>query len=661
VIRPGRRTLLFLLGAWLLFAIPFVAVGANDVEDFYTAVTTTKIVIDSMFGGASPFWSMDSALGVPQPFRFHFITDPLSPLCHVWDCAQVLRLSAALHVLLGVVFMALLVRRITSDESVACLAGLTFLFSSSIVQPTYVDDWSTTVIAVASLPVLIYAAYALLAADRPRDALRWSLVLGGVSGFTLSMVFPYAVLLPVALFLLTQPRATLGRWRWLLLAAGVAVLIGGGHLYHLWEQYQLTPPSVHRDDHEEPALLTHLWSAFVRPVAMPWVMTSWRTVFIGAPLAIAAAVSFVSKKDAALRPFKLAILIAVALWFIPESWLFNLMTNRWGYRQGINVFGIVLGACAIAQLHRTPGRAPIARVVMALQIVAIGVAFWPEWAAVAQAATDPRVLERSQRVNQKSGVTPAVAALEKTTYGRVAVTPHVSDLMRRFMLTRDGLAPNQLQIAGVPSLYAEAHGITLDPIAPMRYAFIGISPPTAAMVTTAATLNVLGVRYVIAMPEDAVSDRLHLVQTVGGMRIFENADAWPEAFFVPRFPSTPLPRLPDCGHDRFFCVDFARADIERDPTPIMIDRHRDGMTLRFAPSNEPRRILVTQWYQPHWRVTAGSAHLVRAAEQVLGLEVAPGEQRVTIEFLPVFRAVLFFGGIVTEAAVLLLIVWLSLV
>lgn len=655
-----RRSCAVLIVAWLIFAVPFVAVGPDDVEDFYTGVASTKMVVDSVFEGAWPFWNMDSALGVPQPFRFHFITHPFSPLCRVTDCGRVLRSAAALQALLGAFFMALLVRRLTSDDAVAALAGLTFLFSSSIVQPTYLDDWSTAAIPEASLPILIYAAYALLNADRPREAMKWSLVLGATAGFIVSMFFPFAVLAAVAVFMLVQPCLTLSRWQWVSLAAAVGVVICAAHLYHLAEQYWLTPVSVARDNHEEPSLFTYLSSALLAPLRKPGVETSWRTIFFGGPFAIAAAMSFFTTKDAALRAFKIALIVSLALVWVPESWLFNLMTHRWGHRSGVNMFGIVLGACAIAQARRTQRSPALLHGLITLQLVALGAAFWPHWVATARAWTDPAVFERSERVRQE-GVTAAVAALYRNAPGRVAFAPTAYDLTRRFILTRDGLAPNQLQTADVPSLYAETHGITLDPIAPMRYAFIGISPPTATTVTTPSTLNVLGVRYVIAMPEDVVSDRLRLVRTtVGGIRIFENSDAWPDAFFVPAFPPTPLPRLSGCGHDRFLCVDFAAAGIERELTPVTIDRHRDGMTLRFAASSQRRHILVTQWYQPYWRVTSGSARLMRASEQLIGVEVAPGEQRVTIEYLPLFRATLFIIGIVTEATVLLVILWLSL-
>jgi hypothetical protein len=346
--------------------------------------------------------------------------------------------------------------------------------------------------------------------------------------------------------------------------------------------------------------------------------------------------------------------------WVPESWLLNLMTQRWGYRAGVNLFGIVLGAFAIARLKRRHRFEWLAYGTMALQIVALGAAFWPLWAGTVRAWTDPREMERGKRVKQVDGVTGELVALEHTRPGRVAFAPNAYDLTRRFLLARDALVPNQLQMSGVPSLYAETHGITTDSISPMQYAFIGMSPPTSTTAMTPATLNVLGVRYVIAMSDDKVWDGLRLVKTAAhGMRILENTEAWPEAFFVADFPSVPLARLPGCDHDRFLCADFSHG-IDRQAEPIAIERRRDGMTLRFSPSSRRRRVIVTQWYQPYWRVTAGRARLVRAGEEFVGLEIPAGEPSVTIQYLPALRATLFFGGIAVELGVLLLIGWLSL-
>ena len=656
-----RWSVALLIATWLFFALPFVAVGPNDVEDFYTAVATTKMAIESMAQGAWPFWNMDSTLGVPQPFRFHFITHPLSPLCHAADCAEVLRGIAALHILLGAVFMLLLVRRLTSDEAVATLAGVTFMLSSSIVQTTYIDDWSTTAIRESSLPVLIYAGWALLNATERREMLKWTLVLGGVAGFLVSMSFPFAVFAATTTFFLVQPTLTWSRRNWMLLAAAVGIVICAGHAYHLVEQYRLMPSSIRRDDHSESSPIAYVWSTFLRPIHVASVDTSWRTIFFGGPLAVAAVGALVGIRQSAIRPFKLALLVSLALMCVPERWLFNLMTQRWGYRTGVDMFGIVLGACAIAAIRRVRRWTWIANGAMALQAVVIVAAFWPLWIGTTRAWAIPREMEDGKRVRQTGGVAADLVEIERTNRGRVAFAPNAYDLTRRFLLARDGLVPNLLQMDGVPSLYAETHGITTDALSPMEYAFIGMSPPTATTVTNAATLDVLGIRYVLAMPRDVVADGLQLVRTsAGGVQIYENSHAWPEAFFVAAYPRTPLPRLADCGHDRLLCADFGRAGIEREAPPITVERHPDRMTLKFAPEDRQRHVIVTQWYQPYWRVIDGGSHLVRAGEEFIGLDVPAGDRSVTIEYLPMTRATLFFVGIAAEFGVLALVAWLSL-
>jgi hypothetical protein len=120
------------------------------------------------------------------------------------------------------------------------------------------------------------------------------------------------------------------------------------------------------------------------------------------------------------------------------------------------MFGIVLGACAIAQARRTQRSPVMLHGLMTLQLVALGAAFWPHWAATVRGWDDPAVFARSERVRHDEGVTAAAAALYRNAPGRVALAPKAYDLTRRFILTGDGLAPNQLQTADVPSLYAEA-------------------------------------------------------------------------------------------------------------------------------------------------------------------------------------------------------------
>src|SRR5688572_24405479 len=106
---------------WLVVAIPIVIDGPDDVEEYYTGVASTLLGVNAVRAGALPFWNLDMGLGMPQPLRFHFLTHPLAGLCTVADCHVVLRGIASLHVLLGAIFMALIVRQLTAN---AMLAGV---------------------------------------------------------------------------------------------------------------------------------------------------------------------------------------------------------------------------------------------------------------------------------------------------------------------------------------------------------------------------------------------------------------------------------------------------------------------------------------------------------------------------------------------------------
>jgi len=195
-------------------------------------------------------------------------------------------------------------------------------------------------------------------------------------------------------------------------------------------------------------------------------------------------------------------------------------------------------------------------------------------------------------------------------------------------------------------------GITTDALNPQSGTLEGDVKATAGGIRSRALLNALGIRYVVAYGHDEVADGLHEVQAwTNGLRLYENDEAWPEAFFVDSLRNDRIPRLPGCGHDRFLCADFSKYDLHRLAEPLQITRRYDGLRLTFPSSNSSRYILVTQWYYPEWTVTEGRASVSRAAEQLIGVEVAPGERTVTVQYRPYLRAALFAMGIATELIV----------
>jgi hypothetical protein len=257
------------------------------------------------------------------------------------------------------------------------------------------------------------------------------------------------------------------------------------------------------------------------------------------------------------------------------------------------------------------------------------------------------------------GIAEEVAAREHSAPGRVIFAPEAYAALRLPWFNAAGLGANELPALGVPTISAIVYGITTDSLSPQPATLDGEVTATAAALHSRPFLNVLGVRYVMAFGADTASGLPEIRRWQNGLRMYENDSAWPEAFFVDDVRNDRIPRLAGCGHDRFLCADFSKYDLRRRGDPLQITRLDDGFRLTFPPRVSRRYILITQWYYPEWTVTDGRASLRRAAEQLIGVEVAPGERTVTVQYRPYLRAALFLTGIATEVVVGIAIVVLA--
>ena len=652
----SRSAWAVLVLVWAALALPYIAVGTDDFEEYFTAATTTRLAVDAMRHGAWPLWNLDLGLGAPQPLRFHFTTHPLAPLCGIADCHMALRLLASLHVLIGAAAMMLLALRFTGHRLLALAAGITYCASSSVIQPLFTDDWPITAVNESALPALLYAAFALGDAVDRRTTALWTLVLGGMAGLLLSMSFPVVTLAAVAIVSLCVPQLR-RRLPWLVLAAAITVVIGAGQIYHLFHEFALTPANVMRQDHPEPDFMLLLWSTFVRPLPLPHVDHDyWRTVFLGPPFAMAALLAFVpwrgGERDRHLLPLRVGLLIGIVGLLVPPRWLLSLNTAQWLYRTEINVFGTLLAVCAIHRWHATRAPRRIA-VIVAVQIALVLGAVLPVVSPMQRRALG--LAPRSEFAIVPGGLAEEIVALHRRQPGRVAFAFAAHSALRNGALNRYGLAPNQLPQLGVASLSSVQYGITSDAIYPTTHTLEGETATDPVAVRSAALLDALGVRYVVAMGDDEVAPDLREIrQWPRGLRLYVNDDAWPEAFFTGSLPGR-LPRLPECGHDRLLCADFAQSGM----TPsgqVEVTHLIDGLRLAFAPATEARQMVVTQWFRSGWQVTDGHADLVPAAEDLIGLRVPAGESSIVIRFLPRTRMVLFATGLASELVVLVGIV-----
>jgi hypothetical protein len=342
---------------------------------------------------------------------------------------------------------------------------------------------------------------------------------------------------------------------------------------------------------------------------------------------------------------------------LPEGALFNLVTARWFFRAGVNIFGIVLATHLLASFmtsfdRRRTAVAAVAGLVV-LQLAWQWWAFLPLWRSVAQVALGGS--EPDSNVRRLSLVQPAVArlqALNAARPGRLMFSDRAGRAIRSLTFTADGIAPNVFAIANIPTVSAFAHGIVLDALYPTEELTGGPIWPPASAHTDQAFLDVLGIRYLLMLQCEQGAPGLREIGSVpGGLTLFENPGAWPEAFTVDTYPSAKEPRKAGCEHDRFLCADFSAYQIHRLTTAVGIDWHHDGMTLRVPKMDLPQRLVVTQWYQPDWHVSSGRASLSRVIEQFIGVTIAPGETSVRLTYFPAVRGALFVFGCLSELAV----------
>jgi hypothetical protein len=155
--RVRAVSLLGLFGAWLVFAPPFVAVGPNDVADFYTGASRRRNWWSTAWPkerGPSGTWIPRSASRSRSAFtssRTRSRRSAASPTAAL-SCGR----RPLFQALVGAFFVVLLVRRLTSDESVAVLAGRVTIEYVPVVRATvFFAGIAIELVALVLLPVCL--------------------------------------------------------------------------------------------------------------------------------------------------------------------------------------------------------------------------------------------------------------------------------------------------------------------------------------------------------------------------------------------------------------------------------------------------------------------------------------------------------------------------
>jgi hypothetical protein len=650
------------LAAGVLY-LPYALGGLLDNEDLNSTVLTTKLFVEGVAQGQSPFWTPLLGLGLPQPFRISHAQHPLALLYLVLDPVIVVRIFVAAHLLVGALGMWVLARLYHLQAAIAFVAVLSFLACTTTGQYLYHDDWPSNLVTWSFLPVLL-ALTRLVLVSEGRAALTAGLALGLLAGFDIatglfSYILTHAVI--VAILLAVEWRAAARRLPALALAAVVALVIGAAVLLLLAGEWSLFSKDAARVQHEQPRLREQIWSTFLRPLwglglsRPPGSMAAGsRTIGFGTVFALLALVGLVWPRTTEAKRLALCLTLSILCLALPPGVFLGATTALWLFRDGVVLFGILLAGQVLKSIPRR-----LVLPALALQVLALALGVAPDWSKTLEKA---RAVMTGRAVGQDALVTPgpadaAIAAAMPHPEARVILAPVL--YAERRTLRDIGIVDNALAFRGIAVVDTFARGIATSALSPDAGLMEGNVGSDAGMFRDRVALDVLGIGVVLARPGESVPNGLEAVSRLpapgGDVEVLRNPGAWAPAVFVrPDVPSD-LPLRAGCSHDRFLCRDMAGLADAREPGEIGVGKSHGRTVLTFAPSPQPRTILLTDWYRPAWRITEGAGELFPVAGQLIGIRVPPGESRVVLEYRPrTLAAAYLTGTVVLWAGILVL-------
>jgi hypothetical protein len=244
------------------------------------------------------------------------------------------------------------------------------------------------------------------------------------------------------------------------------------------------------------------------------------------------------------------------------------------------------------------------------------------------------------------------------------MTPVVDEQIYDGQYLDSGFGVNALAYRDVTVVNGWFKGVSTDAIWPDERMFYGRIKIPSQLLPATATLNVLGIRYVLADANETVPSSLHRRGSVpfrqGQLVVYENVNAWPDAFVVAAAAEHLVaPPLDGCGNNRLLCTDLTRLAEQRAPEQLLLSTRDGRIDIRLFAAAAPRLLVASQMFRPDWSADSpgGSLATVRVAGGLLGVRIPAGVTAVTLRYRPaalIVSTTVAFGTI--AAAVLFLVV-----
>jgi hypothetical protein len=503
------------------------------------------------------------------------------------------------------------------------------------------DTWPTHWVVWTSMPWLVSCLWRLLE-SRGRDRWRLGMVLGLASGLVIANANPanavvYGVL--VAGVILCRFDTLVDRWAVLCVSALIMFAVAAPNAALLVSERGFFAPDQHLVNETRPLPLAALWDVFLRPLSrtnfprLDLAPDDPRTLFFGGPFAVLCLVAC-ARRGWNRRELVVGLAIATAFLFTTLGPI-SVVSARYQFRDPLILCAIPLAGIAAERGLQQARVRNLVAVALALQIAAVALAAYP---FVRRALAEGPVWFRGATAAAPEA-TPLLSALGRAE--RVLFSSEVDRKVINLTYLRSGLGVNGLGYRGIPVISGGwFKGVSADPIWPDERLFYGRAATPQALLTSGETLDVLGVRYVLAERGESVApdlrERPMTIPTAPELVLYENEDAWSGAFVVdPDIDALHAPPFPNCANDRLLCRDLSEV-AHLHPFRAAVHKSEGAIDVSFDRLEKPGVLVVSEMFRPAWTAMAGGESLPTFPflKSLLAVRVPAGATSVHLAYRP---------------------------
>jgi hypothetical protein len=639
--RPRIVAIALAAAAPAILAAAFIIGSTPDEEELRWGVLATSLQLRALKDATLLTWTSTMGFGIPAPMVPNFHMHPMSPLMAIMSIAAWARTFYVVHTIIGAIGVWKLVRTLQLRPITAAACVFTFLLATPTQNYALSDLWPSHYLMWTSAPWLLLLAWRLLEATG-RELRRLSVLLGLIAGLVVANTHPghvpvYAVI--VVAVLVAQWRAIAARWPWLLVATAITAAIASPNLVQLATERRVFDPELGIIKFPEPLPPSALWDVFFRPYypsEHPWqvdvVTSGTRTLFFGGPFALLALIGLLRFGGRHLGLAVGLVLTTVLLFtpFLPLTFV-----SRFHFRDPLILCASPLAGLAADWLFESRRTRVVASVLLAAQVVLVALSAVP--------FIDPMLepdARRAMWLHGGAGEGPAADRLLALMPepGRLGYSAQVDYEVSMFEGIPVGLDVNSLAYRGVPVVNGLFKGISTDVLWPDDRLFYGRIRLPRQLIESDEGLDVLGIRYVLANPGEAVAPGLRMHGSVPKsngreMVLYENVDAPPGAIVISDQKGG-LPQLapyPDCVNDRLLCKDLSPLARLRHRDHVDIVRRGPHIQITVPAGTEPRMLVLAEMFRPEWKAD-GSLQTISVGPGLLGVRLPAGTTSVSLSY-----------------------------